>query len=171
MACSFLLAASLSAQQKAVPTPQTTTPASAPVLAVEGLGPGAIALDGAWQFHAGDHPAWSSPTYDDSGWESMQLDGPWGSQGHPGYTGYAWYRRHVQIHAVGGSQTKYALLMPPVDDVYEIFWNGKPIGQLGRFPPRPRWYYSTFPVTFQLPSATSGTIAIRVWKSPLLFVD
>ncbi len=170
-ACGFLLTVSLFAQQKVVPAPQATPQASAPVLAVEGLGPGAIPLDGAWQFHTGDNPQWASPSFDDSGWESMQVNGPWGSQGHPGYTGYAWYRRHVQIHTVSGSQAKYALLMPQVDDAYEIFWNGKSIGRFGRFPPRPRWYYTSFIRSFVVPSAESGTIAIRVWKSPLLFVD
>ncbi|MGA7706466.1 MAG: SpoIIE family protein phosphatase [Acidobacteriaceae bacterium] len=166
-----MLAASLFAQQKEVPASQSTGKAPTPVLAVEGLGQGAIPLDGAWQFHTGDNPEWASPSFDDSGWESMQVNGPWGSQSHPGYTGYAWYRRHVQIHTVAGIKTKYALLMPPVDDAYEVFWNGKSIGQFGKFPPRPRWYYSTFPRSFPVPSAQSGTIAIRVWKSPLLFVD
>lgn len=170
-ACAFLLAASLFAQQQEVPAFQPSGKAATPVLAVEGLGQGAVALDGPWQFHTGDNPGWASPSFDDSSWEPMQLQGSWGSQGHPGYTGYAWYRRHVQIHTVAGSQSKYALLMPPVDDTYEIFWNGKSIGQFGNFPPRPRWYYSTFTRSFPVPSAESGIIAIRVWKSPLLFVD
>ena len=170
-AWTLLLAASLLAQQSGVARPQQKSAPTTPILTVDGLGPGAVALDGPWQFHTGDNPEWASPSFDDSAWEPMQLDGSWGSQSHPGYTGYAWYRRHVQIHTVAGGQTKYALLMPPVDDAYEVFWNGKPIGQFGKFPPRPRWYYSTFPRSFPVPSAESGTIAIRVWKSPLLFVD
>jgi hypothetical protein len=170
-ACTFLLAASLFAQQKEASASQSAAKAATPVLAVEGLGQGAIPLDGPWQFHTGDNPEWASPSFNDSAWESMQVSGPWGSQDHPGYTGYAWYRRHVQIHTSAGSQTKYALLMPPVDDAYEVFWNGKPIGQFGKFPPRPRWYYSTFLRSFPVPSAESGTIAVRVWKAPLLFVD
>jgi hypothetical protein len=171
VACNFLLAVSLFAQQREVPVSQAPGKATTPVLAVEGLGQGAVFLDGPWQFHTGDNPEWASPSFDDSGWESMQVNGPWGSQDHPGYTGYAWYRRHVQIDTLAGSQTKYALLMPPVDDVYEVFWNGKPIGQLGKFPPRPRWYYSRLLRSFPVPSRESGTIAIRVWKSPPLFVD
>lgn len=170
-ACTFLLAASLFAQSKEAFAPKSVAKAPTPVLAVEGLGQGAIPLDGPWQFHTGDDPQWTSPSFDDSGWESIQVDGPWGSQDHPAYTGYAWYRRHVKIQTVAGSGTKYALLMPPVDDTYEIFWNGKPIGQFGKFPPQPRWYYTAFPSSFSLPAAESGTIAIRVWKAPLLFVD
>jgi hypothetical protein len=170
-AFTFLLAASLFAQQKEAPAPQSTAKTAIPVLAVEGLGQGAMPLDGPWQFHTGDDLQWASPSFDDSSWEPMQLDGPWGSQGHSAYTGYAWYRRHVQIKTLGGAQAKYALLMPPVDDAYEIFWNGKPIGQYGEFPPRARWYYTPLIRRFPVPSAESGTIAIRVWKSPLLFVD
>ncbi|HET9099250.1 MAG TPA: hypothetical protein VFN62_02585, partial [Acidobacteriaceae bacterium] len=131
---------SLSAQQKIIPPTQPPTPSSAPVLVLEGLGTSAIPLDGAWQFHTGDNLEWASPSFNDSAWEPMQLDGTWGSQGHPGYTGYAWYRRHVQVHPVARGPLKYALLMPPVDDAYEVFWNGKSIGQFGKFPPRPRWY-------------------------------
>ena len=171
VACAFALAVSLSAQQKIIPPTQPPTPSSAPVLVLEGLGTSAIPLDGAWQFHTGDNLEWASPSFNDSAWEPMQLDGTWGSQGHPGYTGYAWYRRHVQVHPVARGPLKYALLMPPVDDAYEVFWNGKSIGQFGKFPPRPRWYYSAFPSSFPVPLAESGTIAVRVWKSPLLFVD
>ncbi len=170
-ACTLLLAVSLFAQQKEAPAPQSTAKVASPVLAVEGLGQGSIALDGPWQFHAGDDPAWASPSYDDSAWGAIQVTDRWGTQNHPAYTGYAWYRRHVRINTIGGAPAKYALLMPPVDDVYEIFWNGKPIGQSGKFPPRARWYYTPPARSFAVPAAGSGTIAIRVWKSPLLFVD
>lgn len=61
--------------------------------------------------------------------------------------------------------------MPPVDDAYEVYWNGKLIGRYARLPPHPHWYYSSFSRAFTVPAMESGTIAIRVWKSPLLFVD
>lgn len=170
-ASTFFLAASLLAQQAVVSNAQSNVAAAPPVLTVEGLGQGAVPLDGPWQFHTGDNPEWASPLLNDSTWEPIQVTGSWGSQGHPGYTGYAWYRRHVQIHSVGAGKSNYALLMPPVDDAYEVFWNGKLIGKFGKLPPQPRWYYSTLIRSFALPAAESGTIAIRVWKSPLLFVD
>jgi hypothetical protein len=37
-------------------------------LVLDGLGKGAAPLDGPWQFHPGDDPAWASPDYDDSQW-------------------------------------------------------------------------------------------------------
>jgi phosphoserine phosphatase RsbU/P len=157
------LALSLHAQQPA-PQPQSA-------LVIQGLGQGQVKLNGFWQFHTGDDPRWASPSFDDSRWEPITASDSWGNQGHSGYTGFAWYRRHLEISLVPGANTAYALLIPPVDDAYEVYWNGKLIGSYGKVPPRPRWYYTSFFRAFDVPSAGSGTIAIRVWKSPLLFVD
>ncbi len=168
-ALAFFLVASVFAQQAVKPQPAAA--GATPVLAVTGLGAGSVQLDGPWQFHTGDNIEWASPSFDDSAWEPIQVSSSWGSQSHPGYTGYAWYRRHLQIHATGGDKTSYALLMPTVDDAYEVYWNGKLIGRSGTLRPRPHWYYIPWFHTFALPSADSGTIAIRVWKSALLFVD
>jgi Stage II sporulation protein E (SpoIIE) len=159
----IFLALSLHAQQQA-PKPQSA-------LVIQGLGQGQVKLNGFWQFHTGDDPRWASPSFDDSKWEPITASDSWGTQGHPGYTGFAWYRRHLEISLVPGADAVYALLMPPVDDTYEVYWNGKRIGGDGRMPPRPYWYYSPFFRSFSVPSAHSGTIAIRVWKSPPLFVD
>jgi hypothetical protein len=159
----FFLALSLHAQQQA-PQPQSA-------LVIQGLGQGQVKLNGFWQFHTGDEPGWASPSWNDSAWELITTSDMWGSQGHPGYTGFAWYRRHLKINLAPGAQATYALLIPPVDDAYEIYWNGKLIGSSGKLPPRPHWYYNPLFHAFSVPSADSGTIAIRVWKSPLLFVD
>ncbi|MGC2163110.1 MAG: SpoIIE family protein phosphatase [Silvibacterium sp.] len=128
-------------------------------------------LDGPWQFHLGDDPGWASPSFDDSVWQTIDTSSSWGSQSHPGYTGFAWYRRHLRIETAAATNSTYALLVPPVDDAYEVYWNGQLIGSYGKLPPGPHWYYSSLFRTFALPSLGSGTIAIRVWKSPLLFVD
>jgi hypothetical protein len=159
----IFLALSLHAQPHR-PKPQST-------LVIQGLGQGEIKLNGFWQFHTGDDPRWASPSFDDSGWEPITASDSWGNQDHAGYTGFAWYRRHLEINVVPGAKTAYALLVPPVDDAYEVYWNGKLIGSYGELPPRPHWYYTSFFRAFPVPSADSGTIAIRVWKSPLLFVD
>jgi hypothetical protein len=157
------LALSLHAQQ---PAPQSQS-----ALVIQGLGQGQVKLNGFWQFHTGDDPRWASPSFDDSRWEPITASDSWGNQGHSGYTGFAWYRRHLAISLAPGANTAYALLLPPVDDAYEVYWNGQLIGSYGKLPPRPRWYYTSFFRAFDVPSAGSGTIAIRVWKSPLLFVD
>ena len=92
----------------------------------------------------GDDAAWASPSFDDSAWEPIHSSSSWGSQDHPAYTGFAWYRRHLQIHTADGSNSHYVLLMPPVDDAYEVYWNGDLIGSYGKLPPHPHWYYTSF---------------------------
>src|ERR1700722_15219533 len=54
---------------------------------------GTAAVDGVWKFHLGDNPVWASPELDDSGWEDMAADKPWGMQGYRSVDRFAWYRR------------------------------------------------------------------------------
>ncbi|MFZ0662241.1 MAG: SpoIIE family protein phosphatase [Acidobacteriaceae bacterium] len=150
---------------------QQQSPKRSSTLLIQGLGRGSVQLGGPWQFHLGDDPRWASPSFDDSSWQTIRTSSSWGSQSHPGYTGFAWYRRHFEVEAITGAGSSYALLIPPVDDAYEVYWNGKLIGKAGKLPPHPYWYYTSLFHTFALPPLSSGTIAIRVWKAPLLFVD
>jgi hypothetical protein len=41
--------------------------------------------------------------------------------------------------------------MRPVDDIYEIYWNGKKIGSDGQMPPNAHWDAVLHAVTFSLP--------------------
>ncbi len=150
---------------------QRKIPKAQAPLVIRGLGTGAVPINGSWRFHPGDDLVWATSAFDDSAWESIHTSDSWGSQTHPGYTGFAWYRRQLQIDPASGVQATYALLMPPVDDAYEVYWNGALIGRYGKLPPHPSWYYSSLFRTFTLPATRTGTLAIRVWKSPLLFVD
>ena len=56
-------------------------------LVMQGLGHATLPLDGAWQLHPGDDPAWASPSLDDGAWEPIQVGRAWEGQGHPDYTG------------------------------------------------------------------------------------
>ncbi len=147
---------------------QPQTAAARPdVLQVNGIGGPLIPLGGTWQFRTGDDPAWASPTLDDSAWESIGVDNAWGSQTHPGYTGRAWYRRHIDFRPAGGVEPDIALYMPVVRDACEVYWNGQLVGAFGKLPPHPVWYYdSVWPFTLGLGHASSGVLAIRVWKAP-----
>ena len=78
---------------------------------VEGLGRGIVALGGQWQFHLGDDAEWSLPNLDDTGWERLLVDRPWGDQGHYGYTGFAWYRRHLDFVQSTASPVELVLYM------------------------------------------------------------
>ncbi len=145
------------------------SPAQAPTstLTISGIGKGAKPIDGAWQFHTGDDPRWALPHFDDSTWESIGADAPFGAQGHPSYAGFAWYRRHLAILPTAGSTDEYSILIPHAEDAYEVYWNGELIGRYGKLPPHPTWFYSVFPGTFSLRGSANGVLAIRVWKAPL----
>ena len=146
------------------------------------LGRSAADLFGPWRFHTGDDPGWAQPGFDDSHWESVDLDSPddgptpelgtsgfvagWTSRGHPNYSGYAWYRLRVHVQ---GSDGKLAIKMPDVfDDAYQVFVDGRQIGQFGHFGETHVWVYPSQPRGFPLPAAvTNGTItiAIRMWMN------
>lgn len=136
-------------------------------LVIDGLGHGKADLDGLWQFRIGDDRNWAEPAFDDSGWEALSADQPWGLQGHPSYAGIAWYRRHLKIVPSPNSVGSFRVLIPNAEDSYEVFWNGSLIGQYGKLPPHPLWFYSVFPRSFSLGGDLSGVLAIRVWKAPL----
>lgn len=142
----------------------------------------AILLDGRWQFHAGDDPRWADAGADDSHWEAIDLtaapgshDGDvglpdyvhgWMAQGHPGHTGYAWYRRAVDVPA---GHASWDILGPTlVEDGYELYWNGRLLGGSGRLGPHPR-VVGTRPLRFALPADAAGTrgvLAVRAYMLP-----
>lgn len=150
---------------------QTSTPAPAEPIVLTDLGKGTVALSGPWQFHPGDDRAWASPAFDSSGWEEISADQPWGTQGHAGLWGFAWYRCTIDITPAEGVAPQFSVLVPLIDDAYEIYWNGKLIGGNGQLEPYPVWLYSQPPQTFALGEPTEGVLAVRVWKGPLLSDD
>ena len=138
----------------------------APPLVLNGLGRASAPLDGPWQFHLGDSPAYASPGLDDSSWQPVQAGQSWETQGHPDYTGYAWYRRHLILSADGPADWTMALLLPNVEDACDVYWNGDWVGSYGKTPPHPVWYWEPKPTAIPLGRAQSGVLAIRVWKAP-----
>jgi Stage II sporulation protein E (SpoIIE) len=130
-------------------------------------GKGFVEVGGNWRFHTGDDLAWAQPEHDDSSWEQLRGDKTWGAQTHPSYVGFAWYRKPIEVD---GSSGQLTILMPPVDDAYELYWNGKKIGGSGSLPPDAHWNALPRAATFPLPT-NSGLLAVRVWKSILASVD
>jgi len=162
------------AAPRAVAASQPGATATSP-LKIDALGKGSVALDGPWQFHLGDNPDWASPAIDDatghSGWEQIVADAPWGNQTHSSYTGYAWYRRHIDLTVAPGASPDIALLVPGIDDLYELYWNGQPMGHLGAFPPKPDYFVAVPAQTYGLGPIRSGVLAVRVYKMPLASND
>ncbi len=146
--------------------------AQADVFRAPNPGPGSVTITGPWQFHTSDDMAWANPAYDDSRWEHIRGDDTWGSQTHPGHTGFAWYRRHIEID---GADKSLAIMIPPVDDAYEVYWNGKKIGGVGKLPPGAWWWAfghsAVFPIAVDAKGNARGVLAIRVWKAAMASTD
>lgn len=140
----------------------------------------AALLDGPWRFRTGDNRTWAEAHIDDTSWETIDLtpapgshDGDvglpdyvdgWEAHDHPGYTGYAWYRRAVNVPTGPGP---WCILGPAlVEDGYELYWNGHLLGGSGRIGANPR-LVGTRPLRFTLPpdaAGTRGMLAIRVFE-------
>jgi hypothetical protein len=174
------LAAFLSLTCLAVPTcAEHAEPRAAQApLVLTGLGRATVPLDGLWQFHPGDDLRWSSPQFDDSGWASIQAGKTWEEQGYRNLTGFAWYRRHIELAPGAPAATTLALYLrtafdPACDSACEVYWNGVLVGGIGKLPPHPVWQFSAgeSSTVVQLGAAQSGVLAIRVWKAPIVFLS
>lgn len=141
----------------------------------------ATTLGGSWRFHPGDDSRWAAPQLDDRDWEKVELiSSPanrdddvglpgwlagWRARGHPDLEGYGWYRRAVALPAQGD----VVLLGPTmVDDGYEMFWNGRPIGGIGKLDGRQK-VIGARPYLVTIPRTTgerSGLLAIRTFMQP-----
>ncbi len=91
-------------------------------------------LRGHWKFNLGDNPAWSDPKFDDGKWSEIYVPSQWEEEGYPGYDGYAWYRKHFTV-SDRWSGKDLLLEVGMIDDVDEVYLNGKMIGGMGSFPP------------------------------------
>ena len=129
--------------------------------------PGFEAVTGTWRFQRGDDPAWKDNNLDDAGWQTVTLPDTW--EHHSGYTAnnvYGWFRRRVEIPADCRGRD-FDLLMGRIDDVDEVFFNGRRIGGTGSFPPDYKWA-DTVDRCYRVPASLvrgDGTdlIAVRVF--------
>lgn len=97
-----------------------------------------VDLSGEWKFSIGDKEEWALVDFDDSKWEEVHVPKSWENQGFHGYDGYGWYRTAFYY---SNKLDKFPLYLSLgyIDDVDEVYFNGKLIGKTGSFPP----YYST----------------------------
>jgi len=92
-------------------------------------------LKGGWTFSIGMNNDWISPKFNDSGWETIKVPSNWEDQGFNGYNGYAFYRKKISISSSLKGRMLY-LNMGYIDDVDEVYMNGRKIGSRGGFPPK-----------------------------------
>jgi sigma-B regulation protein RsbU (phosphoserine phosphatase) len=131
--------------------------------------PQTISLGGLWRFHLGDDPdgtlGWADPAFVDSNWPLLRSDVNWREQGYTNYTGFAWYRFKVILPE---THKPLAICIPRLRTSYQIFADGKLIGQFGGMPPHGEYiidFDQIFPLPLEgRPSGRVLSIAIRVWQ-------
>jgi len=170
------------------------------------LGQAVVPLYGPWKFQVGDSPVdratntllWAEPAFNDWQWETVDLTPQpgivdpfladpayvqgWTAKGHPGYSGYAWYRIRVSVAAEPGE--RLAVVTNGVDDGYQLFAQGELVGSMGRFRDGklPVVYFPQ-PAMFVLPQSPTAAgpgpggkepaapatqvLAFRVWMGPI----
>jgi hypothetical protein len=94
-----------------------------------------VNLSGSWKFSVGDDKTWANPDYDDSDWDVISVPSRWEDQGYNDYNGYAWYRKTFIVNDFTTYGDVY-LRLGKIDDVDEVYFNGKLIGGRGSFPPK-----------------------------------
>jgi len=151
-----------------------------------------VVLGGPWQFKAGDEPSWSDPALDDSKWERIDLSAAadahdsdvgltgytrgWAARGHPGYSGYAWYRMHLKV-SMPVPQPLAIAGPAAVDDAYQLFVNGRLLGGGGVFsgnvPSARSMQPRYFPLSMTDLRGEEGplVIAVRVWMDARSLAD
>ncbi len=121
-------------------------------------------LSGKWKFNIGDNAQWAEKNYDDSQWDAVEVPGAWEDDGYVGYNGFAWYRNSFQLDQQGAPMNYY-LVINGIDDVDEVYFNGKLIGFLGNLPPDYHSAYNSRRV-YAIPRkyiSFKNVIAVRVY--------
>jgi hypothetical protein len=158
------------------------------------LGDSTIPLAGPWKFAPGDSPdangslLWASPAFDDSAWSDMDLHARpdetdasygdpgyvpgWGGRGFPHLTGFAWYR--LRVHLASSPPALWLKMPDHVDDSYQVFANGRYVGEFGHFTATGVESFRSRPVAFRLPAPDANgdmLLAIRCYMEPWVLVS
>jgi sialate O-acetylesterase len=127
-------------------------------------------LQGKWKFSIGDDITWAEHEFNDMNWDIVKVPDTWENNGYHDYNGFAWYRKTFRISNLPDHKYVF-LLMGYIDDVDEVYVNGKLVGTSGVFPPQVATAYSTprkYPIPTELLNKNeNNTIAVRVFDDYL----
>ena len=130
-----------------------------------------VNLDGFWKFAKGDNMDRKNPGFDDSDWSEISVPGIWEDQMAGNYDGFGWYRKKFNVPASMAGK-RYVLMMGKIDDIDEVYINGKLVGETGEIRDNPfrirfngeyaqqRYYYLDEDAL--IPGA-ENTISVRVY--------
>lgn len=129
--------------------------------------PSLSVVTGRWRFQKGDDAAWKASDFKDDDWQVVRLPAPW--EDHSDYSEnnvYGWFRRTIEIPEDLKDQD-FDLLLGYIDDVDEVWLNGKRIGGTGSFPPNYQTAWES-ERRYRVPASLlrgdgSDVVAIRVY--------
>ncbi len=138
-----------------------------------------------WRFQGGDNARWAEPGFDDSGWKVLEPLQNWSEQGWVAKNSMGWVRFRLRVPGGASSQAgsqanSLVMVMPSFGKAYQIFADGRMVGQAGSLPPaKPEVLAETarlftIPVASPVAGAGAGAqakdvvIAIRLWEDPRL---
>lgn len=123
-----------------------------------------VDLRGNWSFTVGDDPAWANPNYAADDWDQVIAPRQW-EHYYEGYNGFAWYRKNFGVASLPQTEM-VSLFLGYIDDVDEVFLNGRKVGQSGSFPPNFETAYNQerhYLVPVKWLKREGNVIAIRVF--------
>lgn len=77
----------------------------------------------------GQDEAWFDPQFDDSDWQRVGIEQPWGDFGHDGYVGDGWYRREIDVPPELEVVDDLELHFHGVDESARVWINGELVGE------------------------------------------
>jgi alpha-galactosidase len=128
------------------------------------------------KFNPGNDIFWIQKDFDDRDWNKISTDKIWEDQGYKDLDGFAWYRIHFKLDPqwkkVNLSLDSLSFFLSKIDDVAEIFLNGKKIAKFGSFPTDQEGYITEWNIEHQITMNlndnilnwdTDNVIAIKVF--------
>ena len=90
-----------------------------------------IDLSGPWKFMRGDDEEWKEENLKDKDWNEVLVPAFWSQYGLKDYDGFGWYRKEFKLPAQFKDE-RLILLLGKIDDMDEVFINGRRFGGTGR---------------------------------------
>lgn len=109
-----------------------------------------------WRNDSGTVAHQEAPAFDDSGWQTMDLPGPWETKGFPDFDGVMWFRRTVDLPAAWAGRD-LQLDLGAIDDQDTTYWNGAVVGATDGFRKA-----RSYPVPAAQVKAGRNVLAVRV---------
>ena len=128
-----------------------------------------VDLKGSWRFATGDDLARAQTNFDDSSWRTISVPSYWEDDGYRNYNGFAWYRNDFNLESADLSRPLFVSL-GKIDDVDEVYINGKKIGGQGQLPPH---YFSAwnqdriYRIPEGLLNSENNVISVRVFDTEM----